>query len=312
MGGEKELASYYEHRFRKCGMKVVRQEVEPERFNVIGILEGKGVKGASLMYNGHMDTAWAGDEEGIDELGPGFKPKSFVKGDWIYGVGAYNMKSGFTSAVAAVEAIVEAGVSFRGDLILAAVVGETCHTQVGRYQGARYRGAGVGTNFMVNNGVVADMAIIPEPTEGKIAIASGGYVYMQIRTLGNPGATYKLGNLGGKVKPAVDAIEKMYTVIEALKKWAPKYEARHKKMGEEATNIAIIAIEGGHPWRPSKNAPYCRLYLEVDTVVGQLPLEVICEVKEILDGLKKRDQSLLLRWTSFKPHRAHRCRKMSI
>ena len=187
------------------------------------------------MLFGHMDTTWGGDEEGVKELGPGYQPASYMDGDWIYGSGAYNMKSGLTSAIAAFEAIVRSGVRPAGDLIMACVVGETCHTQVGQYQGARYRGCGVGTNFMVGNGVTADMAVCPEPTSGRVSIASGGYVYFEIKISGNPGATYARGGEEIAVKPAVDAIEKSQDVMAAIKDWAPGYKKAHLYRGQEAT-----------------------------------------------------------------------------
>lgn len=293
MGGEKALADYLARRFRETGLKVIVQEVEPDRPNVIGFLKGTG-GGPSLMYCGHMDSAWAGDEEGIKELGPGYWPKSFMEGDWIYGLGAYNMKSGLASAIAAVEAIARAEVRLKGDLLLACVVGETCHTQVGRHQGARYRGCGVGADFMVNNGVSADMAVIPEPTAGRVSIASGGYVYFEIRIGGNPGATYARGGEKIQVKPAVDCLEKMQDIMAAIKQWAPAYRAAHKYMGKEATNVAVVAVEGGHPWRPTKLAPYCRMYLEVDTMPGQRVGDVVDEVESLLERCRSRDPELEL------------------
>jgi len=293
MGGEGPLAKYLADRFRNLGLDVMVQEVEPDRFNVIATLKGTG-GGSSLMLFGHMDTTWGGDEEGVKELGPGYQPTSYMDGDWIYGSGAYNMKSGLTSAIAAFEAIVRSGVRPTGDLIMACVVGETCHTQVGQYQGARYRGCGVGTNFMVGNGVTADMAVCPEPTSGRVSIASGGYVYFEIKISGNPGATYARGGEEIAVKPAVDAIEKSQDVMAAIKDWAPGYKKAHLYRGQEATNVAIVAMEAGHPWRPTKLAPFSRVYLEVDTVPGQRVIDVIKEVEGLMDDCRSRDPELKL------------------
>lgn len=293
MGNEADVAEYLLDTFSSWGLKTYRQEVEQGRPNAIGILEGTG-EGPTLMLCGHMDTTWAGDEEGILELGPGYAPKSYMEGDWIFGMGAYNMKSGLTSAVAAVKALVDSGIKLKGDVCLAAVVGETSHAQVGRYQGARYRGCGVGARFMVNNGILADFCIDPEPTSSRIAIASGGYAYLEIKILGNPGGTYKRGGAGLEVKPAVDSIEKTLTVIEAIKKWAPQYIARNTYMGEEATNVSVISIEAGHPWRPTKVAPFSRLYVEVDTMPGQQTLSVINEVEDLIQSLREKDKDLAI------------------
>ncbi len=291
-GSEKGVADYLIDRFHRKGLQVITQEVEPDRYNVIAVLKGTG-GGPTLMYCGHMDTPWAGDEEGIDELGPGYKPPSYMEGDWICGMGAYNMKSGLATSIAAVEALKAAEVRLKGDVMVACVVGETCHHQVGRYQGARYRGGGIGATHMVARGITADMCVIPEPTTNKISAGSGGYVHLEIKTRGNPGATYvRGGSSKAGVKPAVDAIGKMFGVAAAIKEWAPGYVASNKYRGEEAANATIIAVEGGFPWRPSKLAPFCRLYLELVTTPGMHPGDVIAQVEDLLAKCRKKDKDL--------------------
>ena len=85
-----------------------------------------------------------------------------------------------------------------GDLMIAGVVGETCHANVAQLPGVkRYRGCGVGARFMVANGISADMVVIPEPTSNRISVASGGYVFFELTTRGNPGATYQPRRVDG-------------------------------------------------------------------------------------------------------------------
>lgn len=291
MGGERAVAEYLADRFRASGLRTWLQEVEPERFNVYGVLEGTG-GGPTLMYCGHLDTTFGGDEEGIRDLGPGYQPRARVDGDWIHGMGAYNMKSGLASAVAAVEALAQARVRLKGDVMLAGVVGETSHAQVGRFQGRRYRGCGVGARFMVTNGITADLCIIPEPTASRISVVSGGYVYAQITTRGNPGATYRRGGATIQPKPAVDAIDRMLPIIDAIRAWTPRYVAATRYKGEVATNVSIIAIEGGLPFRPTKLAPFCRLYVEIDTMPGQSHADVLEELRRVLAEVRARDPEL--------------------
>lgn len=292
MGGERAVAEYLADRFRTVGLRTWLQEVEPERFNVYGVLEGTG-GGPTLMYCGHLDTTFGGDEEGIRDLGPGYQPRAAVDGEWIHGMGAYNMKSGLASAVAAVEALARARVRLKGDVMLAGVVGETSHVQVGRFQGRRYRGCGIGARFMVANGIAADLCIIPEPTANRISTVSGGYVYSQITTRGNPGATYRRGGQTIRPQAAVDAIDKMLPVIQAIKAWTPKYVAATRYRGQDATNVSIVAIEGGLAFRPTKLAPFCRLYVEVDTMPPQSHADVVEELKSVLAEVRARDPELV-------------------
>jgi acetylornithine deacetylase len=293
MGGEKALAEYLAARFRAAGLQTRLQEVEPDRFNVFGQIEGTG-GGPTLMYAGHLDTTYGGDEEGIRDLGPGYQPKAWRDGHWIYGMGAYNMKGGHASAILAVEAMAKAKARMRGNLIIAGVVGETCHAPVGRYQGARYRGCGIGARFMVHNGITADMAIIPEPTSNRISVASGGYLFFELMTRGNPGATYRRGGSTVQVKPGEDAIEKMLKAIPLLQDWGKRYMAKTRYHGEPAGNVNIIAIEGGHPFRASKLPCFCRLYLEVGHMPGQLHCDIVEEVAGVTRELHAKDPTMAI------------------
>lgn len=291
MGGEKALAEYLASRFRAVGLQTRLQEVEPDRFNVYGYLEGTG-GGPTLMYAGHLDTAYGGDEEGIRDLGPGYQPNARRDGEWIYGLGAYNMKAGHASSIIAVEALAKAKARMRGDLIVAGVVGETCHTPVGRYEGARYRGCGIGARFMVANGITADMAVIPEPTSNRVSVASGGYLFFELTTRGNPAATYRRGGTTVQVKPGEDAIDKMLKTIPALKSWGDDYMHETTYHGEPAGHVHIIAIEGGHPFRPSKLPCFCRLYLEVGHMPGQVHADIIQAVRQVTRDVRAKDPDI--------------------
>lgn len=291
MGGEKDLALYLEGRFRAAGLETKLQEVEPDRYNVLGYLRGTG-GGPNLMYCGHLDSTYGGDEEGIRDLGPGYQPKSWRDGDWVYGMGTYNMKAGHASSILAVEAMARSKAKLKGDLIIAGVVGETNHVPVGRYQGKRYRGCGVGARFMINNGITADMVVVPEPTSNRISVGTGGYVYFQLSTRGNPAATYSRGGAAVDIQLGEDAIEKMLKVIPAIKDWGADYLRKTKFRGKPAGNVNIIAIEGGHPFRPSKLPCFCHVYLEVGHMAGQLHCDIIDDVTAVARQLERNDPTM--------------------
>src|SRR5450759_5359228 len=100
-GHEKPCADYITNRYRAAGMKVLPQEFEDTRANAIGIINGKG-RGPCLMLNGHMDTSYVGDEQYLPDV-PGYKPKAVVDGEWIYGLGVYNMKGSLAAFIHAAE-----------------------------------------------------------------------------------------------------------------------------------------------------------------------------------------------------------------
>lgn len=288
VGRESAVAEYLYERLSAAGLKARLQEVEPGRLNVIGRLQGKGT-GPSLLYLGHLDTAWAGDEEGIPRV-PGWQPTASRDGEWIYGLGAYNMKSGLACAVYAVEQVAKEYGALGGDLLVAGVVGETAHAQVRRYQGARYRGLGTGARSLLTQGVNADLAVIPEPTAGNIDIATGGYLLFEVSTSGHPGATYRRGT--GPSDEADDAIRKAFAIVQAVDEWAADYIQTTRYQGKSASNVALISIEGGHPWRPSKTASFCRLYFEVQ-VPPHVPLiDVEMAFRGLVRGLAEHNPTL--------------------
>lgn len=269
MGGEAPVAHYLADRFRAAGMETRVIDVEPGRPNVVGRIPGNGT-GPTLLLVGHMDTTWAGDEEGIAGRGSAYQPHAERDGDWIYGMGAYNMKSGLATAVHVAEAIAAGGQRLGGDVLIAGVCGETSHAQTERYTGARYRGAGVGARFLVTNGVTADFAVIAEPTAGRIVNVTGGYLLYEVATSGVPGATYKRGGkVASQIQAAPDAVSAAFRLVGALEPWAKAYADRTYLRGQPVGNVQVIAVEGGHPWRPSKVSSFCRLYFEVDMVPGQ-------------------------------------------
>ena len=128
-GKEEEVGELYASKLRSLGMKVVMQEVESHRYNVLATLRGKNPKAASLMFNGHLDTSFAAreDPEILKAISPVYRfepPWGYVKDDWLYGMGAFNMKSALAAYAAAVRAIQESGNELEGDIVIAGVVGE--------------------------------------------------------------------------------------------------------------------------------------------------------------------------------------------
>src|SRR5487761_932478 len=89
-GREGEVAELYASKLRALGMKVVMQEVEPGRSNVLATLKGSKSDGATLMFNGHLDTSFAASEDpvilkAISNVYSFEMPWGRIEGDWIYG-----------------------------------------------------------------------------------------------------------------------------------------------------------------------------------------------------------------------------------
>lgn len=164
-GSEAAMAEYIVDRLRRAGLDASLQPVEEGRPNAVAHLRGRG-DGLNLLFTGHMDTSYSGDEEHLH--GEGFRPKGIYRDGWIWGLGASNMKSGLAGLVVAIEALATTGAVLRGDVSLGAVVGEIEKIATEEFQGREYAGYGVGTKHLVSHGVTGDFALLAEPTGMRI------------------------------------------------------------------------------------------------------------------------------------------------
>jgi acetylornithine deacetylase len=84
-GSEQAMAELMADTYREMGLRVQWQQVEEGRANAVGIWEGVG-GGASLMFNGHLDTSYSGREPWLAGV-KGFQPEAFVLDGRLYGLG---------------------------------------------------------------------------------------------------------------------------------------------------------------------------------------------------------------------------------
>lgn len=278
-GSEAEISDFLAKELERIGLEVSLQEVEEGRNNVVAKLRGKG-RGRNLMFNAHFDTSGT-DADKI----PGQVSKVVRDGDWIYGLGASNMKNAFAGYIGAVEALMETGVEPSGDVLITGVVGEIEKAPVSHYQGIGYRGGGSGARFLMSHGCVADLAIIGEPTGMRVQLGNTGYIFAKITTQG-------IGQHTFSKDKGVDAIEKMVKIREGLKGWEAEYRRQHPH-SFMLVSVGIGAIEGGLPFKPSFcPAPYCTLYIHITTLPGMTPVEVRDELLAWLYRLEAKDPEL--------------------
>jgi len=278
-GKEIGVAQYLVTRMHKCGMETDLPLVEEGRPNAVGHLRGQG-DGLNLLFTGHMDTSYSGQEEHL--VGEGFAPKAIHRDGWIWGLGSNNMKSGLASALVAVEAIAKAGIQLAGDITFAGVVGEIEKAAIEEFQGTEYSAYGIGTRHLVTHGTTADFALLAEPTGMRISIANMGCIWLRI-SVGGTVAHSAMAN-----RPNVtNAISVMHELQSDIARWAREYAAAHVCMGEHA-NVTIAAIRGGAPWRLSRNPHACSIYLATRTGPGQTGAGVKRELRCMLRSFAER------------------------
>jgi acetylornithine deacetylase len=272
-GREGEMAKYCVDRLKRTGFDSYLQSVSEGRPNAVGVRPGTG-DGCNVLFTGHMDTSYDGDEDYL--VGEGFKAKGVYRDGWIWGLGANNMKSGLASALVALEAIVREGITLKGDLLFGGVVGETEKAAIEEFTHSGTSGYGVGSRHLLLHGVSADCAILCEPTALKVCNANMGVVWVKLTV----GGTVSHSALSGR-PGVVNAIEVMHGLQSHLSEWAAEYEAAHEYMGERP-NATVAAIRGGMPWRLSRNPFECSLYLDIRTVPGQTADSVKRSLRKML------------------------------
>jgi len=288
-GQEQALAEFILDWYGANGLKPIRREVEEGRPNAVGILKGSG-GGLSLMFNGHMDTSYTGTEEDR-MITARMEPESELRGSIVdgkvRGLGISNMKGGVAAFMMAGAAIQRSGVKLRGDVILAAVVGEISRTPIGPYQSREYRGEGTGTRHILTHGIQSDYAVVADGSDLNIVWTQNGVVDVKITTLGQPESAWGTRRLTHP--PAkVNAIVKMMQIIEALEGWGERFEDEYiyeSPTGPLYPKVNIGAIEGGAPFRPNYFPGVCSVYVDVRFPPQVRPVLVQHEIEQVLKPL---------------------------
>ena len=170
------------------GVEVDRREA----WGVVGRLPGSGSDDArSLMLNGHVDVVPPGDPGQWTD--GAFVPA--VRQGQLFGRGSCDMKAGVVAAMWAADAIRRAGVRLRGDLLVAAVLGE--------------EDGGLGTYATLHRGWRADACVIPEPTNLDLVPANAGALTFRLTVHG-------LATHASRRTEGVSAIECFVPVLHAL------------------------------------------------------------------------------------------------
>lgn len=271
-GSEQPIAETIHSMFQGMGIDSMLQEFEPERYNAIGRIRGRG-DGGIVLFNGHIDMSFTGNEAYLPDA-PGYKPKAWVKDGWIHGMGIHNMKSGVAAYIAAAEAIAKAGPDLHGDIVLSCVGGEIERHAVVDYQGAAFRGGGCGAKHFITNGGIADLAVVGEPTRRRLVTEHVGSVGVRLTTRGLP-APLRIAAHGD------DALVKMKALFGVFDDFAADYQRRHQYKGRPGM-VHMHSIEGGWPYRCNRVPIFCHAFLEFRILPHETMRDVPLEVERLI------------------------------
>jgi len=225
------------------------------RPNVTAVWQAAAPGGHSLILNGHIDVVspeplanWTHDPFGAQ-----------IEGDWMYGRGSNDMKSGVAAMLLAVEAMRASGAGLRGNVTIETVIEEEC--------------TGNGTLACALRGLTADAALVTEPTRFTANAATIGVIWFRVRTRGR--ASHVLS-----AESAINAIEKMTPVIAGLRKLEAELnaEANHPlyRNHPHPVNLNIGVIRGGD-WPstvPSACTMECRLAILPGVTIADTQAQV--------------------------------------
>jgi acetylornithine deacetylase/succinyl-diaminopimelate desuccinylase-like protein len=288
-GQEKAIAEFILNWFAASGLKAVRQEVEIDRPNAVGILQGDGT-GLSLGFNGHTDTSFTGTAEDL-RMVANIEPEADLRGSIrdgkVRGLGISNMKGGIAAFMMAGKALKKSGVKLKGDVVFAAVAGEISRTPIGPWQTKEYRGEGAGTRHLLTHGMHTDYAVVADGSDLNIVWTQTGVVQVKIQTFGKAEAAWGSKRSTHPMEK-MNAIVKMTKIIDAIERWGTEFEERYiynSPTGPLYPKVNIGGIEGGAPYRPNYYPGVCTIYVDVRMPPQVRPVTIKYEMEQTLNRL---------------------------
>ena len=254
--GEASVAEFVLSFFRERGIESTTQSVLPGRTNVIARLPGKDPS-RRVLLEAHMDTV---SVEGMSI--PPFVPT--IEDGKLFGRGACDTKGGLAAMMHAVADLKQSGQKPPCEVWMCAVVDE------------EFSFLGV---QKLCDGLRADAALVAEPTEMRVAIASKGVLRWRIVASGVAAHSSK-AHLG------VNAIHHMARLVLALERYHESLLATvHPMLGSPSGNVGII--QGG----VQVNFVPDRCFIEIDRrmLPGESVENVLLGYQSIVDQIQQAE-----------------------
>jgi acetylornithine deacetylase len=257
--GEAEIGAYVAEKMDDLGLAVTTTDIAPGRLNVIGMLKGSS-DGRSLLLNAHMDTVGV-EGMSIDPFG------GEIRDSRLYGRGAQDMKASLAAMMATAKALVDAGITLKGDLLITGVADEE-HISIG-------------TEALVKR-VSADAAIVTEPTDMHISRAHRGFIWYDVETIGRAAH-------GSRYSEGIDANMRMGRFLAELDKLEQELLRREGHPLTGPSSLHAARLEGGK--EVSIYADHCLLQIERRTAPGETIDGATAELQGIIDRLAAQDST---------------------
>lgn len=235
--------------------------------NLVVRLKGSG-GGPGMLINGHVDTVPLCDGWTVDPY------EGIEKDGRLYGLGSLDMKAGIAASVFLLEALIEAGVELKGDIVFTAVSDEE-----GPY--------GLGTHYTIMDGITdgCDYAVIPEPS-GPFAPGSEKFPCVALGSRGTAVYHVKVKGKsahGATPEKGINAVEDAARVINAVTDNLDLGE--HPLLGKGT--MCITNLKGGEKYLLVPEEASFTIYRH--TVEGDAD-QALREVVEIVNSLNLQSE----------------------
>lgn len=229
-------------------------------WNVVGTHRPRNETGRSLILNGHIDVVPTGPVEMWAD--PPFA--ATIKGDWMYGRGAGDMKAGVVANMFALDALRRCGLQPAATVHMETVCEE--------------ESTGNGALATLVRGYTAEACLISEPSSGHVNRAVMGVTWFRVHVRGFPVHVATAGSGSNAIMAAYDLMQDLKG-LEA--RWnAKKGETKNYKDAKHPVNMNIGKIEGGD-WASSVPA-WCTFDCRVSYFPGFKPQEMARDIEDTI------------------------------
>jgi acetylornithine deacetylase/succinyl-diaminopimelate desuccinylase family protein len=259
---ERAVAEYLRRFFLERGVETWEQEVFPGRPNLIARIPGRDSR-RRVVLEAHTDTV---SVKGMSI--PPFEPT--VTEGRLYGRGACDTKAGLAGMMHALASLKADGFLPPCEVWLAAVVDE------------EYSFRGV---TALCQGLVGEAAIVAEPTEMRLVIASKGVLRWRIHVQGRAAHS-------SKPQLGVNAITHMARLILALEADHAQLASRpHPLLGPATCNVGVI--HGGVQVNFVPDT--CCIEIDRRLLPGEAAGGVLSHYQSLIDALSERHAGFVAR-----------------
>jgi len=258
--GEAKVSDYVYKYLKTLGVNCVKEEVLPNRHNVICYIEATDKRG--ICFESHMDTVSINNMT-IEPLNP------IIKEGKMLGRGSADCKGSLAAMMYAIKILTKNNLKPSTDLYFVASVDEEYNHR--------------GIDHFLKKGINLQGAVVGEPTKLDVITACKGEVRWEISTNGKTGHSSKPEN-------GQNAIYDMMDLISSIKyDLIPGYQnIKHNLLG--SPTLSVGRINGG----TAVNIIPDRCSIEVDRrlLPGETSDSAKREILELINKLKKKNKKL--------------------